>query len=374
MTAGDVPARAELVIPGYGQDVETDTSGGVRVDQWTWPHGAPPPPAAHPAVAYLYGLAPGSRRTMRTALATVVQIALGDVAPSNPAGHDPTLGPPVRLAGPGNQIVTMPAAVLAFPWPALRYAHTQALRAALAERYVTSTANRHLAALRGVLKECWRLSLMAAEDYHRAADLRHLREVRLPAGRHVSRGEVAALVAACRADPSPVSCARDGAVLAVAFAAGLRVGELVTLDIGDLDLDTGELRVRGKGAKERTAYVRHGALAAVREWLTHRGTAPGALFCPVRSGRPELRRLSTQALYGRVQLRAKQAGLTAAISTHDARRTWISDLLDAGADLVVVRDLAGHASVVTTSRYDRRGEGAKRAAADLLHFPWGEAR
>ena len=82
------------------------------------------------------------------------------------------------------------------PWSALRYQHTAAVLSALMEKYKPSTANKMLAALRGVLKECWRLGYMTAEDYQRAADVPTIKSQTLPRGRALA-GEIAALMGTC---------------------------------------------------------------------------------------------------------------------------------------------------------------------------------
>jgi site-specific recombinase XerC len=295
----------------------------------------------NPAAVYLARLAAGSRRTMRQALDAIA-----------------------RYATDGR------ADALTMPWQQLRYIHTQAIRAHLLDNLAVSTANKHLSALRGVLKEAWRLGLIPADEYQRAVDVANGRGSRLPAGRHVDLGEVSALVAVCSADPQPAG-ARDAAMLAVSFGAGLRLSELTNLDLADLNAETGELKVRGKGDKERTAWLAGGALSTLTDWLAVRGTSPGALFCPIRKGgKIVIRPFTGQAVYARFNRRAQDAGLALRFSPHDGRRTWIGNLLDAGADISTVQQMAGHVSVSTTQRYDRRGERAKKSAAQLLHFPW----
>jgi len=295
--------------------------------------------ARRPVAVYLARLASGSRRSQKAALETMARLLTGD-----------------RLG------------LDELPWHELRYPHTQALRAALAERYSPATANRHLAALRGVLREAWRLGLMSADDLQRSIDLPAVRGERLPRGRALSRGELRALFESCRGG-SPAD-ARDAALMGVLYAAGLRRAEVVALEISDYDPDTGALIVRGKGNKERVAYIDNGAADAMGEWLRVRGNAPGPLFCPVtQTGEVVVRLMTDQAIYAILQSRAAKANVKA-FSPHDLRRSCVSDLLDAGVDISVVQRFVGHANVTTTARYDRRGEQAKKKAAKNLHVPF----
>ena len=256
-------------------------------------------------------------------------------------------------------------------WAGLRYQHTQAIRARLAETRAPGGVNRILAGLRGVLKEAWRLGLMDAESYHRATDLPGVRGETLPRGRALSRRQLQKLFLACAKDDS-VAGRRDAAVIAVLYGGGLRRGEVVALDVTDYDQGTGELRVRqGKGRKARLCYATNGARLALAAWLRVRGADPGPLFWPADGrGRPLVhRRMSDQAVLMLLRRRAAQARVPP-FTPHDLRRTFVSDLLDSGADMVTVQKLARHASVQTTARYDRRGEETKRRAAELLHVPF----
>ena len=107
---------------------------------------------------------------------------------------------------------------------------------------------------------------------------------------------------------------------------------------------------------------------ALSDWLTIRGSRPEPLFWGI-GNRNKGGRLTTQAIYTMLRRRAKEAGLDS-LSPHDFRRTFVGDLLDRGADIATVQKLAGHASVVTIARYDRRSEEAKLKAAELLHAPY----
>jgi integrase/recombinase XerD len=258
---------------------------------------------------------------------------------------------------------------VAVPWHQLRYGHTQAMRSWLAEHCSPAAANRHLAALRGVLREAWRLGLMNGEDLARAVDLASVPGASLPAGRYVEDGEVRRLVTACLADDSPGG-RRDAAVLAALFVGGLRRAEAVALDVDNYETASGHLTVIGKGRRQRRTALPAGGRRAVGAWLEVRSTDEGPLFCPVdKAARVTIRRLTTQAIYALVDRRARKAGVSH-LSPHDGRRTFASDLFDAGVDAVQVQGLMGHASLLTTGAYDRRPELARLAAVERLHFPY----
>lgn len=247
------------------------------------------------------------------------------------------------------------------------------MRAALARavsegRYAPATANKHLAALRGALKAAWRLGALPTEDYLRAVDLRPIPGTRLPAGRDVEQDELAALLSACRSDDTPRGV-RDAAVIALAYLSGTRRGEIAALGVADVDLDPPAVRVVGKGGKQRLVPLSPTAAPFLRAWLEQRGDGAGPLFCPInRAGHLRVGRAITgEAIRQLLKRRALGAGI-ASVSPHDLRRSYAGDLLDAGADLPAVQQLLGHASPATTSRYDRRGDKARRVAAERLRL------
>ncbi len=314
-------------------------------DQLPVQHGLAQDLGRHPAFVYLARLAPGSRPTMEGALASVAR----------------------AFGGPG-------ATIASFAWGELRYQHTAALRAALWDRYAPATANKILAAVRGVLREAWRLRQLPADEFQRAVDVRAVRGNRPPRGRHLDAAEVRGLFQHCAVDEGPAGV-RDAALLGVLYGAGLRRAEAVALSVPDYTAADGALLVRGKGNKTRIAYLRGGAAQAVAAWLSVRGDTTdrdGAtpMFTRIyKGGVVTPHRLTPQAVLDVLRRRAARAGLRP-FSPHDIRRTFIGDLLDARVDLATVQQMAGHAQVTTTARYDRRGERAKRAAADVLDVPY----
>jgi integrase/recombinase XerD len=171
-----------------------------------------------------------------------------------------------------------------------------------------------------------------------------------------------------RALPGEETGLRDRALLELLYATGARVSEIVQLDVDDLA--TGDvLRVRGKGAKERIVPVGSYARAAVDAYLTRvrpelarRGRATPRLFLGVR-GAP----LSRQSAWLVIRQAAERAGLEAHVSPHTLRHSFATHLLQGGADVRVVQELLGHASVATTQIYTHVSVDALRDVYATSH-------
>ena len=105
--------------------------------------------------------------------------------------------------------------------------------------------------------------------------------------------------------------------------------------------------------------------------MNAQGMEDGALFVAINKGGhlQYQHKLTSQSIYNMLERRAEEAGVKE-FSPHDLRRSFVSDLLDAGADIATVAKMAGHSNVQTMARYDRRPEQAKQKAADLLHLPY----
>ncbi|MDP9005675.1 MAG: site-specific tyrosine recombinase XerD [Actinomycetota bacterium] len=172
----------------------------------------------------------------------------------------------------------------------------------------------------------------------------------------LSEEEVASIIAAV-AGNDPVS-RRDRAMLEVLYGAGLRISELVRLSLPDLDVDKGVLRATGKGSKERVVPVAGMAQEALSAWLSPSGRQrlvpdlwarrddADAVFLNARGGR-----LSRQGAWGIVRRYGERAGMGERLTPHVLRHSCATHMLDHGADIRVVQELLGHASLSTTQVY-----------------------
>ncbi|MGF7124986.1 MULTISPECIES: site-specific tyrosine recombinase XerD [unclassified Rhodococcus (in: high G+C Gram-positive bacteria)] len=160
---------------------------------------------------------------------------------------------------------------------------------------------------------------------------------------------------------------RDRALLELLYSTGARISEAVGLDVDDLDTESRAVLLRGKGGKERVVPVGRPAIAAIDAYLVRgrpalsvRGTP--ALFLNIRGGR-----LSRQSAWQVLHTAAEKAGITVAVSPHTLRHSFATHLLDGGADVRVVQELLGHASVTTTQIYTMVTVGALREVWAQAH-------
>ena len=298
--------------------------------------------ATNPAAVYLAGLAKTGRRAMAGQLRWVAQVVGAD-------------------------------SIERVPWHLLRHEHLVAIRTRAEEMNRSpATINLMLAAIRGTCRAAWNMGLMSSDDLARIEAVKNIKAVVEPAGRRITAGELAAIMAGIKVG-IPVG-KRDAAIVALGYCGGLRRREIAALRFEDIRSvgEAVEVVVKsGKGRKDRHLFIDNGGADALRAYSAIRGDAPGRfLYAGKKSGDLlQGQGMTDQAIYARIKCCAKVAGVKP-LSPHDMRRTFVSDLLDAGADISTVAGMAGHSSVVTTARYDRRGDEGKRKAAKTLHLPY----
>ncbi|MEP7159538.1 MAG: site-specific tyrosine recombinase XerD [Dermatophilaceae bacterium] len=213
-----------------------------------------------------------------------------------------------------------------------------------------SSAARSLVAVRGLHR------FLQAEGVTRsdpAAAVQPPRPVqRLP--KAITHREVEALLAAAGAGSTSVAL-RDRALLELLYGCGARISEAVGLDVDNLDLESSTVRLRGKAGKERVLPLGGYAREAIGAYLVRGRPAlvtgsprsqEGAVFLNQRGGR-----LSRQSAWALLQSAADRAGLTSPVSPHTLRHSFATHMLEGGADVRVVQELLGHASVATTQIY-----------------------
>ncbi len=223
-----------------------------------------------------------------------------------------------------------------------------ALRSYLASFHRThksSTRNRRLAALRAFFRFRVKAGARAVDPSEGLPSLKQERRVPAP----LDAEECERLVEGDDPKRAPELATRDRALFELLYGTGLRVGELAGLRVRDWDRDRHELRVRGKGAKERIVPVPAAARAALREWLALRepaGLLAQALFTNARGGA-----LTDRGVRVILRRRMLVTGIARPASPHTLRHSYATHLLDADVDLRAIQELLGHERLSTTQRY-----------------------
>lgn len=293
------------------------------------------PPDANPVVTYLGRLDSGSLPTMRSTAGLVsARLSGGRI-------EDPTT----------------------FPWHLVRYQHLERLRRLMKdEGKGTKSINKALTFLRQTLREAWRLGLVPEDAYRHLIDVRGERSDDLPSGRALEKEEVGKLFRAC--DDGTLMGLRDGAVIAMMVGAGLRRDETVYVAVEHVSAESDLRIVKAKKRKQREALLQPEALALVLRWISAARLEPkDPVACRIRVGNNIVRKaISPSGVDGLLGRRVTMAGIEAC-TPHDLRRTFITQMLSAGMDALVLAKLVGHDDPKTTMIYDRR---PLRSARDFV--------
>ncbi len=254
------------------------------------------------------------------------------------------------------------------PWGLLDFQQVTLIRNQLQQQSKSAnTINLTLSALRGVSKVCFSLGLISAEHWLLLQAIKRVRGKRSSTGQSLTGIQIKKLYRTLSQDKTAAGL-RDHAVIAYMLATGLRRSEVRDLELSDYHSKTGLLRVKaGKGNQPRTAYLNTESRGIISVWLQVRGKTAGALFNPInKTGTINNKALTSESIYNIIRKRTEAAGISN-ISPHDLRRTFVTQLLVAGVDLNTTRQLAGHADIQTTARYDLRDEKHQRKALKQLY-------
>lgn len=221
----------------------------------------------------------------------------------------------------------------------------------LNNRNKASTVARKLSALRTFFRFMVRNRIIIQDPSQAISMPRQVRNIPV----FLSVDEVFSLLEEPRAGDA--FAARDQAVLELLYSTGMRVAELVSCNLNQLDFDSGMVRVTGKGRKERFVPMGRPAMEAMQAYFPQRAQ----LLTGLKSGRPEDRqavflnsrggRLTVRSVERLVGMYARRAGITARVTPHALRHSFATHLLEMGADLRSVQELLGHVSLSTTQRY-----------------------
>lgn len=254
-------------------------------------------------------------------------------------------------------------------WHLLQPEHVMALVAVLREDgYAPNTSSLYVNAVRGVMNEAWRISLISQEHLLKMRSVKATAGTRLSQGRNLRRTLIRELMDVCAADPRPQGL-RDAAVIGILYGSGMRKSESVNLDLAQVNFAERSLRVTGKGNKELLKYAPAWAFAKLQAWLEFRREQlkegeqdDSFLFNRIRRGSHITReRITKHAIYYIARQRGEQVGVK--IMPHDFRRSFITRVIEEH-DLSIAQKLAHHTNIQTTASYDVRDDNERRRAID----------
>ena len=254
-------------------------------------------------------------------------------------------------------------------WHLLQPEHVMALVAVLREDgYAPNTSSLYVNAVRGVMNEAWRISLISQEHLLKMRSVKATAGTRLSQGRNLRRTLIRELMDVCAADPRPQGL-RDAAVIGILYGSGMRKSESVNLDLAQVNFAERSLRVTGKGNKELLKYAPAWAFAKLQAWLEFRREQlkegeqdDSFLFNRIRRGSHITReRITKHAIYYIARQRGEQVGVK--IMPHDFRRSFITRVIEEH-DLSIAQKLAHHTNIQTTASYDVRDDNERRRAVD----------
>ena len=249
---------------------------------------------------------------------------------------------------------------------ALEEADLQAIRryvGHLARRNAAvSSVNRRLSAVKGFYRYLERIGAIESSPAESVRGLKRGRD--LPT--FLFEDEISSLLTI---EGSDFAAARDRLIFEALYSTGCRIAELVQMDVTDVDRARGSVRVRGKGNRERYVFFGRKSLAALSAYLplresllTRHGSRERALFVNRRCGR-----LTPRGIAHIIEKRIREQGVAKHVTPHTFRHSFATHLLDNGADIRVVQELLGHATVSTTQVYTHLGLGRLKSIYARAH-------
>lgn len=259
---------------------------------------------------------------------------------------------------------------LTFPWHCVDVRIATKFWQIVTDRYTKQKSRENLiGALRQLLRECATAGLFSLghrDQLLTCLPIRPTREGR--PGRALTVAEMSALLLGALARGGKLG-ARDAALFATFLSTGVRVSEMVAIDITDVDLNARCItlrRTKGGRSGEHRVWLHGSTLSYLEPWLAVRGNHPGALF---DSDRRPGTALDTKTIRNSLRLAEKRAGIKQHVTTHDFRRTFITSCLRQKTDPFTVARLVGHKRVTTTMAYDRRTDEEDQTAVERLSLP-----